>query len=113
MDSVVLEIVSEAEIPQHFKEGVVSSGVAHIFKVIVLAACPHATLRRGGARIRPRFLAGEHILELHHSRIRKEQGRVVTRHQRRGRNDRMALGLEELQEFLANLGGFHCEGNIR
>ena len=55
-DGVALEVVAEAEVAQHLEERVVARGVAHVFQVIVLAAGPHATLRRRRARIRARPL---------------------------------------------------------
>ncbi|MNT76580.1 hypothetical protein D3C72_2156060 [compost metagenome] len=85
----------------------VAGGVAHVLQVIVLAPGAHAALRRGGTRVRPRFLAREDVLELDHARIGEEQGRVVARDERRRGNNGVSLGLEELQELLANLGGFH------
>jgi hypothetical protein len=52
--------------------------------------------------------AEEHVLELHHAGIGEQQGRVVARHQRAGRHDGVALGLEEIEEVLADLvAGFH------
>ena len=107
LDRIALEVVAEAEITQHFEERMVAGGVAHVLQVVVLAAGAHAALRRRGSRIRPRFLAREHVLELDHARIGEEQGRIVARHERRRRNNGVSLGLEELQELLANLGGFH------
>ncbi|MCY1305322.1 hypothetical protein D9M70_551180 [compost metagenome] len=85
----------------------VAGGIAHVLQVIVLAARAHAALRGGGTRIGPRFLAREDVLELDHARIGEEQSRVVARDERRRRDDGVSLGLEELQELLANLGGFH------
>ena len=107
LDGIALEVVAEAEIAQHFEERMVAGGVAHVLQVVVLAAGAHAALRRRGTRVRPRFLAREDVLELDHARIGEKQGRIVARHERRRRNDGVSLGLEELQELLANLGGFH------
>lgn len=107
LDGLALEVVAEAEVAQHLEERMVAGGVAHVLEVVVLAAGAHAALRRRGALVGARFLAGEYVLELHHTRVGKEQRGVVGRHQGRRRNDRVALGLEELQELLANLRGFH------
>ena len=81
-DGLFLEIVAEAEIAQHFEEGVVARGIADIVEVVVLAARAHAFLRGGGAGVVARFDPGEQVLELHHARIGEHQRRVVARHQR-------------------------------
>ena len=56
-------------------------GIADIVQVVMLAAGPHAFLRRGRPRIRPLLLPGKHILELHHAGIGEQQAGVVARHQ--------------------------------
>ena len=94
LDGAVLEVVAEREIAEHLEEGVVTRGVADIVEVVVLAAGAHAFLCRGGARVRALFEAGEDVLELHHAGIGEHQGRVVARHQRRGRHDLVALPRE-------------------
>ena len=50
-----LEVVTKTEIAQHFEKGVMPRGIADIVEVIVLAASPHALLRRCGTRRCPRF----------------------------------------------------------
>ena len=47
LDRAILEIVAEREIPEHFEEGVVASGVADIVEIVVLAAGANAFLRAG------------------------------------------------------------------
>ncbi len=102
VDGVALEIVAERKIAQHLEEGVVARGIADVLQVVVLATGAHAPLRSGGAFIGTRLLAEEHILELHHARIGKQQGRVVARHQRtRGHHGVPALG-EKFQEPTAD-----------
>ena len=93
-----LEVVAEAEIAQHFEEGVVPGGVADIVQVVVLAAGADAFLRRGGADVGPLLLAGEDVLELHHAGVGEHQRRVVARHQRRARHRRVAVAGEIVQE---------------
>src|SRR6202044_2265619 len=39
--------------------------------------------------------------------VREQQRRIVAGHEARRADDRMALRLEELKEFLADFGGFH------
>ena len=80
MNGFSLEIISEAEITQHFKEGMVARGITYIFEVIMLTPCTHTALGSGGSLIRSFILPQEHILELHHAGIGKQQGRVVGRH---------------------------------
>ena len=106
-DRVLLEVVAEAEIAQHLEEGVVTRGVADVLEVVVLAAGADAFLRRGRPRVRPLVEAEEHVLELVHAGVGEQQRRVVARHHRARRHDGVALALEELQEGLADVGGFH------
>src|SRR5690606_4647928 len=63
VNGLALEVIAEAEIPQHLEEGVVPSGIAHILEVVVLAAGAHAALRTGGAGIRSLLAPKEDILE--------------------------------------------------
>ena len=69
----------------------------------MLAAGAHAFLRGHGARVRPLFQAGEHVLELHHAGIGEHQSGVVARHQRRGRHDLMIVAGEEIEEPFADI----------
>jgi hypothetical protein len=104
VDRVALEVVAEAEVTQHLEEGVVARRVADVFQVVVLAAGAHAALHRGRARVRARVGAEEDVLELHHAAVRQQHGRIITRHQGAGPNDRVAFGFEEFEEFVANFG---------
>ena len=97
-DGGFLEVVAEAEIPQHLEERVMPGGVADIVQVVVLAAGADAFLRRGGADIGPLLLPGEDVLELDHARVGEHQCRVVARHQRRARHRRMAVAGKIIQE---------------
>src|SRR5690606_35223271 len=81
-DGVFLEVVSEAEVAEHFAEGVMPGGEADVFQVVVLATGTHATLGTGSATEGGRFQPEEDVLELHHARIGEEQGRVVLGHER-------------------------------
>ncbi len=98
LDRAILEIVPEREIAEHLEKRVMPRGVADIVEVVVLAARPHAFLRGGGAHIRALLDAGKDVLELHHARIGEHQRRVVARHQRRGRHDRVTVLREEVQK---------------
>src|SRR3712207_7412876 len=57
---------------------------------------PYTTLFR--SRIRPRLKAGEDVLERHHARIDEHQSRIVVRHERRGRDDLVAVAAEIVEE---------------
>src|SRR3546814_5686480 len=63
-DGVALEIITEAEVTQHFEEGVVTSGIADVFQVVVLAAGAHALLAADRTGVGTFFLAQEAVLEL-------------------------------------------------
>ena len=104
-DRLLLEIVAEAEIPQHFKEGMMARGVADIVEIIMLTASAHAFLARRRGLVGAGFKAREDILERHHARIDEHQRRVVMRHQRRGRNDAVPGGPEIIEERAANVVG--------
>ncbi|EAQ03290.1 hypothetical protein OB2597_01682 [Pseudooceanicola batsensis HTCC2597] len=97
-DGLGLEIVAEAEISQHFKEGMVPGGIAHIVEVVVLAAGADAFLGGGGARIVAGLDPGEKVLELHHAGVREHQGGVVAGDERARRDDLVSLPLEIVQK---------------
>ena len=107
VDGIPFEVIAEREIAEHFEERVMPRRVTDVFQVIVLAAGANAALRRRGATIGFLFLAQEHVLELHHARIGEQQRRVVARNQGTRRHNGVSLGLEILQEALADLSGFH------
>ena len=102
-DGIALEVVAEAEIAQHFEEGVVAGGVADLVEVVVLAAGAHAALAGRGAGVAALLGAQEHVLELDHAGVGEQQGRVVARHQRARRHHGVALRAEEFEEVLADL----------
>jgi hypothetical protein len=55
----------------------------------------------------------EDVLELDHPGIDEEERRIVRRHERRRRHDRVPTLGEVLEEPAADLGGFHDGGNSR
>src|SRR5690606_13980664 len=73
-DRLPLEVVAEAEVAEHLEERMVACGVADVLEIVVLAAGPYAALRGRRARNRALLAAEEHVLELHHARVREEQG---------------------------------------
>ena len=86
LDRIGFEVVAERKIAQHLEKRVVARGISNVVEIVVLAARPHALLRRYRARIVPRFLPREHRLELHHARVGEQQRRIVAGHQRRRRH---------------------------
>ncbi|MNG87577.1 hypothetical protein D3C79_463910 [compost metagenome] len=100
-DGVLLEVVTEAEVAQHLEEGVVTSGIADVFQVIVLAASPYTALGRGCTVVATLVCAKEHVLELVHPCVGEQQGRIVVRHQRAGGDNLVPLGAEILEKRCA------------
>lgn len=107
MDGVALEIVAEAEVTQHFEEGVVPRGVADVFQVVVLAAGAHAFLAGGRTGVGALFQAEEAVLELVHARVGEQQGRIVRRDQRTGSDTGVSLLFEEAEEGFTDFSAFH------
>ena len=103
-DGLALEIIAEAEITQHFEEGMMAGGVANVFQVVVLAPGSYATLRGGGAAIGTMFATGEHVLELHHTGVGEQQRGVVDRNQRTAGHHLVAVIAEIIEEELAEFG---------
>src|SRR5690606_26159492 len=106
-NGVVLEIVAETEVAQHLEESMVTRRVADVFQVVVLATGADAALRSGGANIGAHFIAQEQVLELDHTGVGEQQGRIVGRNQGTARNDLVSLGLEVFQKLLADFSYFH------
>ena len=108
---IVLEVIAEGEIPQHFEEGVVTCGVTDVLEIVVLTPGPHAALAGDRALIAPLLPPREHVLELHHARVSKQQGGVVPGHEGAARHDLMAVLLKELKEGAANVRAFHSDSS--
>ena len=103
MDGFAFEIVAEAEVAQHFEEGVVIGGAAHVFDV----ARAQALLACGGAGELQLATAEEMVLELVHTRRGEQDRGVPARHKHVAGPADAALRLEEGQIFLAEFVGFH------
>ena len=112
-DRLLLEIIAEAEIAEHFEEGVVARGVADIVEVVMLAAGADAFLAARRGLVRARFEASEDVLERHHPGIDEHQGRVVVRHERRGGDAGMPLPFEIIEETAADVVGRCHGGDLR
>ena len=78
-----------------------------VVEVVVLAADAHALLRRRRARVGALLAAEERVLELVHPGVGEEQRRVVARHERGARDDRVSLPLEVVEEAAADLARVH------
>ncbi|MCG3773689.1 MAG: hypothetical protein JW395_0502 [Nitrospira sp.] len=81
LNGVFLKVVTEGEVPQHFKERMVASGVADILQVVVLAPCTETLLHGDRPFVTARFLAEEYPLKLVHPGIGEEQRRIGLRNQ--------------------------------
>ena len=66
-DRVFFEIIAKGEVPEHFKEGMVTRCIAHIVEIIVLPTSAYTFLRCCGALIVAGLNAGKQVLKLHHA----------------------------------------------
>ncbi len=71
---------------------------ADVLEIVVLPADAHTLLGRCGAGVRTLLSTDEHILELNHPSIGKEQGWVIGRNERRTGHNGMPFGAEKSQE---------------
>ena len=94
------EVVTKTEVAHHLEKRVMTRGIAHIFKIVVFAAGANTTLGRSRARVPRIGLAKKRILELIHSCVRKQQRRIVIRHQGTRGYDAMAFGLVKVEESI-------------
>ena len=106
-DGVLLEIVAEREVAEHLEEGMVSQRRADVLEVVVLAAHPHALLRRRRPRVGARLAAEEQVLELVHPRVGEEQRGIVVGDERRTGDDGVTVRREVVEERPANLVRMH------
>ena len=101
-DCILLEIVAETEISEHLEEGMVTSGVSDLIKVIMFSAGTNALLRRNRPRIAALLSTEKNILELNHARIGEQQSRIIGRNQRARIHDFMFSRGEKIEEIPAN-----------
>ena len=101
-DRFSLEVVTEAEVPQHLEEAEVAIRSADVVQVVVLATRPHTLLARGRTRVRRRLLTVEVRDERQHSGD-GEQDTLVVRDQTRARHDRMTALREVLKKGASKL----------
>ncbi len=50
-DGFFFEVVTKTEVAHHFKKGVMTRGITHIFKIVVFAACTNTALGRRCSRV--------------------------------------------------------------
>ncbi len=114
-DGVVLEVVAEAEVAEHFEKRMVAAGEADVFEVVVLAAGADAFLRSGGALVVALLDAEEDVFELVHACVGEEQRGVVGGDERGGVDAAVALGLKEAQKSFADVvagAGLHAATSL-
>jgi len=85
----------------------VTRGVADVFQIVVFAAGAHAFLRSGRTGIGALVETEEHILELVHPGVGKQQRWIFMRHQRTGGDNGVAFGGKVIEEFLTDFTAFH------
>ena len=71
MDGILLEIITEAEVSQHFKECMMTGSITDIVQVVMLTACTNTSLSSSSAGITSKLFTQENILELIHTGIGK------------------------------------------
>ena len=104
-DRIALEVVPERPGAEHLKEGVVSWRSANLLKVIVLPGNTKAALVVDGAAIRAGLGATEELFELHHPRVREEEGGVASGDERGARHLGVSARLKERHEPSPKVGG--------
>ena len=77
--------------------------VAYVVEIVVLATGAYTFLRTRRAFIVAGLKAGKQVLELHHTRVNEHQRRVVARHKRAGRHNRMPLFFKVIQKCRTNI----------
>ena len=97
-NDLLLEIIAEGEIAQHFKECMVARRMAHVLDI----ARADALLARRDARGRRFQLAREERFEGRHAGTDQEQRRIVLRNQGCARKPQMAPLLEKFDETAAD-----------
>ena len=81
--------------------------VTDVVQIVMLAACTHTELTRGCTLVVCGLSAGQRVFELNHAGDGEKQRRVISRHQRRGRENPMILRLEVSQVRTTYVGRLH------
>ena len=98
-DSLLLEVVAEGEVAEHFEECTVTRGVTYALKV----GGTDALLTGGNAVAGRNLLAGEELLHRRHTRVDEQKRLVVMRNEGIGRQTEVTLGFKESQVLLTNV----------
>ena len=77
-------------------------GEADVLEIVVLSAGAHAFLHGNRALVIALLESKEHVFELVHARIGKEQSRVANGHKRRAAHNAMSVLREVIQKCTAN-----------
>ena len=105
-NGLILEIILEAEVAQHLKEGAMARGNAHALDVRGTDA-----LLAGGHPMTGRlFLAQEPFLHGGHAAVDQQQAGVILRHQREAVQPQVTLAFKKAQVFFTQFiesGPFH------
>ena len=116
-DRLLLEVVTEGEVPQHLEEGVMARREPDVLEVVVLPSGADAFLRRDGALVVAGLAPGKDVLELVHAGVREQQRRIVLWNERGALHSPVPPLLEEAEEGLADFCRFprrrHGGGKIR
>src|SRR5262245_38655977 len=106
-DRLLLEIVAEREIPQHFKECVVPGSAADLIQVIMLASGTYTLLRRCSALIVAGFETEKYVFKLIHAGICEQQRRIVGRQKRRTSHWSVAASSKIIEKLLSDFVSSH------
>jgi hypothetical protein len=106
-EGLLFEVVAEGEVPQHFKESVMTDGAADVFQVAAFSSGAHALLDGSSSGVGKILESGIERFKLNHSSGGEEQGGVVGGDEGAAGHDGMVLFFEELTKAAANVGGTH------
>jgi hypothetical protein len=95
---IFLEIVAKRKIAQHFEKSMMPRGMPDILQIVVLATNPETFLCSYSALVRALLRARENALELDHTGVCEEKGRISSGNQRRTRYTCMISLLKVLEE---------------
>ena len=98
VDGALLEVVAKRPVAQHLEHGVVVRVVAHLLKVVVLAAHAQALLRVGPAARFGVALAQYDVFPLVHAGVGEHERGVVLHHHRGRWHNGVALAGKEILE---------------
>jgi hypothetical protein len=103
-NGLLFVIVAKGPVAKHLKKGVMRAIVTHVLQVIVLSRDAHTFLRVRNTCILARTQAQKHVLELVHSGVGEQQGRIIYRDQRSARHNRVPSLPEKLEKTGSDLG---------